>query len=177
MQATRLTLICHARTEAQRLGRFATPDEPLRDLVVPLAQISTSARCLSAPELRAQQTARGLAFTLDDSLRDCDLGRWQGQSLKHLEQYEPHDLQCWLSDPHAAPHGGESIAALCRRVGEWMDSALGGGEWVAVTHPLVIRAAVLHALGAPLESFQRIDVPPLARVRFSRYDRWRLQMA
>ncbi|MDU9403249.1 histidine phosphatase family protein [Pseudomonas sp. zfem004] len=174
MKPIHLTLICHARTEAQRVGRFALDDEPLRDAPGPLGELSTTARYLSAPELRARQTAEGLAAMVDEGLRDCDLGSWKGMRLKQLDEKA---LQLWLSDPQAAPHGGESIAALCLRVAQWMDSALGEGEWIAITHPFVIRAAMLHALGAPLESFQRIDVPPLARVRFSRYGQWRLQLS
>lgn len=174
MKPTHLTLICHARTDAQRVGRFAVDDEPLRDVPGPLAELSTTARYLTAPELRARQTAEGLDATVDEGLRDCDLGSWKGMPLKQLDE---EALQLWLTDPQAAPHGGESIAALCERVAQWMDSALAEGEWIAITHPFVIRAAMVHALGAPLESFQRIDVQPLARVRFSRYGQWRLQLS
>ncbi|MBI6898803.1 histidine phosphatase family protein [Pseudomonas putida] len=171
MKPIHLTLVCHARTEAQRVGRFALDDEPLRD---PSAPLSTTARCLSAPELRARQTAEGLSATVDEGLRDCDLGEWKGLLLKQLDE---DALQAWLSDPHATPHGGESIAALCERVATWMDSALLPGQWLAITHPFVIRAAMLHALAAPLASFHRIDVPPLAEVRFSHGGQWRLQLA
>ncbi|AZL72323.1 histidine phosphatase family protein [Pseudomonas oryziphila] len=174
MKPTHLTLICHARTEAQRVGRFALDDEPLLEAPGPLGELSTAARYLSAPELRARQTAEGLAATVDEGLRDCDLGSWKGMPLKQLDEQA---LQLWLIEPQAAPHGGESIAALCQRVAQWMDSALAEGEWIAITHPFVIRAAMLHALGAPLASFQRIDVPPLARVRFSHYGQWRLQLS
>ncbi|WP_367616826.1 hypothetical protein [Pseudomonas xanthosomatis] len=40
----------------------------------------------------------------------------------------------------------------------------------------MIRAAMLHALGAPLDCFHKIDVLPLARVCFSHYGQWRLQL-
>jgi len=173
MKPTQLTLICHARTEAQRVGRFAGIDEPLLGPAPVLAGLPPSARCLTAPELRARQTAEGLPATVDEALRDCDLGSWQGLPLKQLNQAQ---LQAWLADPHAAPHGGESIAALCQRVASWMDNLPPAREWVAVTHPWVIRAALLHALGAPLQCFHPIDVTPLAQVRLSRYGQWRLQL-
>ncbi|MDF9618589.1 histidine phosphatase family protein [Pseudomonas entomophila] len=173
MKSIHLTLICHARTEAQRVGRFALDDDPLRDPPSPPIELATTPRCLCAPELRARETAEGLAATIDEGLRDCDLGTWKGLPLKQLDERE---LQAWLADPHATPHGGEPIAALCQRVARWMDGALGEGEWIAVSHPFVIRAAMLHALSAPFESFHRIDVPPLARVRLSHYGQWRLQL-
>nr|BFE80044.1 hypothetical protein GCM10020093_026450 [Planobispora longispora] len=56
----------------------------------------------------------------------------------------------------------------------WL-SAAGPGRTVAVTHPAVVRAAVVHALGAPARSFWRVDVAPLARVSLTgRGGRWRL---
>jgi broad specificity phosphatase PhoE len=175
VKAIQLTLVCHGMTEAQRLGRFALDAEPLHEAVMPLPGLSTRAQGLCAPELRTQATAQGLQLqaSVDERLRDCDLGRWRGLALKQLPQAA---LQAWMSDPHAAPHGGESVAALCVRVAHWMDSALVPGEWIAVTHPMVMRAAMLHALGAALESFHRIDVRPLAQVRFSHYGQWRVQL-
>lgn len=173
MKPTHLTLICHARTEAQRVGRFAMDDEALRDPPSLLTDLPATARYLMAPELRSRQTAEGLNATVDEGLRDCDLGNWKGIPLKQLDEAT---LRVWLCDPQATPHGGESIAMLCERVATWMDTALTPGEWVAITHPFVIRAAMLHALGAPFESFHRIDVPPLARVCLSCYGQWRLQL-
>jgi hypothetical protein len=40
------------------------------------------------------------------------------------------------------------------------------GATVAVTHPAVIRAAILTALGAPPACFSRIDVEPLGLAEF-----------
>jgi len=70
----------------------------------------------------------------------------------------------WLSDPAAAPHGGESVVDLVDRVGRWLDSVTDQRtRVVAVTHPAVIRAAVLLALDAPPKSFWRIDIAPVSR--------------
>jgi broad specificity phosphatase PhoE len=46
-----------------------------------------------------------------------------------------------------------------------------------VTHPAVIRAAVLVALNIPPKSFWRIDVAPVSRVDMNlRQDRWTLRL-
>ncbi|OOL28057.1 histidine phosphatase, partial [Rhodococcus rhodochrous] len=51
------------------------------------------------------------------------------------------------------------------------------GRVVAVTHPAVIRAATVHAFGAPAAGFWRIDVRPLAQVRLhGRGGRWSLRL-
>jgi broad specificity phosphatase PhoE len=49
-----------------------------------------------------------------------------------------------------------------RRVAYWLhERELEAGHGVAVTHGAVIRAAITHIIGAPLNSFWRIDVEPL----------------
>jgi broad specificity phosphatase PhoE len=76
----------------------------------------------------------------------------------------PAELTLWLTDPTQAPHGGESVADLIVRVGGWLDSLSDRrGRLVAVTHPGVIRAAIVVALSAPPKSFWRIDVGPVSR--------------
>lgn len=178
MKSAHLTLICHARTDAQRLGRFHLDEDAVS---LPLENRSGFEGCLNnlvAPELRARQTAEalGLAGQREPGLRDCDLGRWKGMSLKRLEQEDPIGLQHWLSDPQASPHGGESLARLCQRVAHWLDERPAQGQWQAVTHPMVIRAALLHVLGCPLQAFHQIDVLPLSVLRVSRHGRWRLRI-
>lgn len=159
----RLTLISHAMTEAMAVARFPG-DEPLSDVgrrQVPVP-IEGGARQLVAPERRAQQTAQllGLRATTEPRLADLDYGCWRGQTLHEVP---PAELQLWLSDPAAAPHGGESIGDLVERVAGWMNSLSGATPTSAVTHPAVIRAALLVALHAPLEAFWRIDVAPVSR--------------
>ncbi|MDU9389037.1 histidine phosphatase family protein [Pseudomonas sp. zfem002] len=177
MKHTHLTLICHARTDAQRIGRFHLGEDPVLPLDPPTMGLD-AARVLIAPELRTRQTAEalGLVGPLDSALRDCDFGRWQGLSIKQLEQQDPAGLGLWLGSPDAAPHGGESVSQLCARVAQWLSELPRQGEWRAVTHPMVIRAALLHVLEAPLESFHQIDVLPLSQVHFSHYGRWRLRI-
>lgn len=178
MKSSHLTLICHARSEAQRVARFHLPEDEVRLPCDRVIGLDPAARTLVAPELRTRQTAAalGLQGSPEPGLRDCDFGRWQGLSLKQLEQAEADDLQHWLGDPHAAPHGGESVAQLCQRVADWMEGWTATGHWQAITHPMVIRAALLHVLQCPLSAFQQIDVLPLSRLGFSRYDRWRLRI-
>ena len=50
------------------------------------------------------------------------------------------------------------------------------GRIVAVTHPAVIRAAILVALDAPPKSFWRIDIAPMSRtVMHLRGQAWTLR--
>jgi broad specificity phosphatase PhoE len=74
------------------------------------------------------------------------------------------DLAIWLTDPTRAPHGGESVVELIERVRDWMNTlTTRHSRLVAVTHPAVVRAAILIALDAPAKSFWRIDIAPVSR--------------
>jgi broad specificity phosphatase PhoE len=108
-------------------------------------------------------------------LADLDCGRWRGEALAALRSDE---LEAWLSQPGAAPHGGESIADLILRVARWLESLTANPlRTVAVTHPAVIRAAIVAALDIPPESFWRIDVEPVSRVVMHfRVGRWTLRL-
>jgi broad specificity phosphatase PhoE len=113
------------------------------------------------------------------ALRDCDYGHWCGRKLTDIQAAHPAELAAWLSDPGAAPHGGESLLALMQRVSDWMADRLhDDGHTIAVTHAAVIRAAVIDALGAPSQSFWRIDAEPLSVVDLrSDKRRWVLRAA
>ena len=165
----RLQLLCHASTSAVRTSAFPA-DEPIDSqkrqvLSVTQRHFVRSDRCLTSPALRARQTAEALLLdaTVEPALRDCDYGRWSGLSFDHVQTKEPAALADWLCDPAAAPHGGEAILSLIERVGAWLDAQSGiPGKTIAITHASVIRAAVVHAIGAPPQSFWRIDIAPLS---------------
>jgi broad specificity phosphatase PhoE len=100
---------------------------------------------------------------VDERITECDFGTWAGRTLADVNADEPNAVQSWMLDPDAAPHGGESLATFSARIARWMDAqAELEGRLAAVTHGEVIKAAVVHALGAPLTAFWRIDASPLA---------------
>ena len=180
--AIRLTLVSHAMTDAMAAGRFPV-DEPLND--IGRRQLKTAARLdinggmrqIAGPERRAHQTAQllGLRAATEPRLADLDCGRWCGQTLRAVG---PADLEMWLTDPARAPHGGESIVDLIQRVAGWLDSLTDNASpTVAVTHPAVIRAAILRSLDSPPESFWCIDIAPVSRTVLNfRNGRWTLRL-
>ena len=180
---TRLTWICHGATAANRQARFPL-DEPLEENAVAeakalAARLPRADRIFASPALRAQETARALdlAFEPAPLLGDCDYGRWAGLSIVALQQSEPDALAAWMTRPSEAPHGGETIAAICERVSLWMkDQHRLAGHTLAVSHAAVIRAAIVSALQAPISSFWQIDIEPLAVVRMTgNGSRWSLR--
>jgi broad specificity phosphatase PhoE len=181
--ATRLTLLCHASTEALRAARFPR-DEPIeasgeRKAAALAGKLPRTNRCWTSPALRARQTAAvlNLAPAIEPALRDCDYGSWAGRSLDEIAAAEPEGAAAWISDPAAAPHGGESILDLLRRVGAWLDAQASERDpALAVTHPAIIRAAIVHAIKAEARSFWRIDIGPLSRTDlYGKDGRWNLR--
>ena len=165
-EVVRLSLVAHAMTDAMAAGRFPT-DEPLSPIGHRQADASVELGVTDAafcgPEKRTRQTAEllGLRATVEPLLADLDHGRWRGDVLAGVL---PAELAVWLTDPTQAPHGGETVVDLINRVRRWMDTLPDQrGRLVAVTHPAVIRAAILVALDAPPKSFWRIDIAPVSR--------------
>jgi len=166
MSVSQLTLVSHGATEAQRRAAFPIDESVLDHEIRKITELNwkmpPAAQVLSAPERRTQQTclALGLGFTLTDGLRDCDYGRWRGRKIEQIQAEDQEGVLAWLSDPSAAPHGGESIERLVGRAGTWMEKRRAVKHTIAVTHPAVIRAAIVHALQIPAQTFWRIDIPP-----------------
>jgi broad specificity phosphatase PhoE len=178
----RLDLLAHGASAATRAARFPDDEaleasalgalESLRGQLRPYAQVLTS------PTRAARETAAALGFDakVEMALDDCDYGRWRGLASKDVAEREPDGFAAWLQDPGSAPHGGESLAVLIERVGDWLTQALArDGATLAVTHAAVVRAAIVNALGAGPSAFARIDVAPLSIARLSgQAGRWNL---
>lgn len=176
--ASRLLLLASGVTVGTRELRFGDSS----DLVEPEAHIDWPERMASlasSPEAACVSTARrsGREPEVLPELAGFDAGQWAGRSLDEVAADDPDGVMAWLSKPEAAPHGGESLAALILRVGGYCDER----EWpqgrsVVVVAPLVGRAIVVHALGAAADVIFRIDLAPLGRVGLSRQGGgWRLQ--
>jgi broad specificity phosphatase PhoE len=178
----RLDLLAHGASAATRAARF--PDDEaleasaLGGLESLRGRLRPYARVLTSPARAARETAAALGFDakVEMALRDCDYGRWRGLASKDVAEREPDGFAAWLQDPGSAPHGGESLAVLIERVGDWLTQVLAReSATLAVTHAAVVRAAIVNALGAGSSGFARIDVAPLSLARLSGHgQRWNL---
>jgi alpha-ribazole phosphatase len=160
---SQLVFVRHGQTEANRngvlLGRL---DPPLNDagreqagVVAARVAALAPSRVFTSPLVRAVQTAEivavasGLDVSVDDRLIEVDYGEYDGVSLAEL----PEELVWkWRNDADFAPPGGESLASVGKRMGEYTSEVLDSlvaGPVVAVSHVSPIKAAVLWALGLP----------------------------
>jgi broad specificity phosphatase PhoE len=109
-------------------------------------------------------------------LADCDYGSWSGLRLSDIQKRNPGGIAAWISDPGSSPHGGETILNVIERVSAWLSQYQESGHTVAVTHPSVIRAAIIHTLNAAPQAFWRIDVEPLSVTDLRRHSsHWTLR--
>ena len=72
---------------------------------------------------------------IEPELRDWDVGHWRGRGLDDIAAEDPTGLHAWMTEPAAAPHGGEALVELLRRVERWLGAVPAGGHTVAVTPP------------------------------------------
>ncbi|GAA5023269.1 histidine phosphatase family protein [Streptomyces siamensis] len=147
-------------------------DAPLSECSVRMAgslgaALPLHGTAVRAPSVRCAQTADafGLVAAVEPALRGLDLGTWCGRTVDDVAAADPDAFSAWLTDPDAAPHGGESVRGLCRRTARWLDHvAPEAGHVVAITEAAVVRAALVHALALPARAFWHLAVPPLSPV-------------
>jgi probable phosphomutase (TIGR03848 family) len=121
----------------------------------------------SSPLERAMETAvpianaRALQVIPEPDLKDADVGRWQGKSLKALRL-----TNAWKIVQHAPSRfrfpEGESFPGVQTRIANALENILRKHnkpkDIIAVVfHADPIRLAVAHFLGLPLDHFQRLS--------------------
>ncbi|GAA3058168.1 histidine phosphatase family protein [Streptomyces glomeratus] len=181
---SRVTLISPAITPSLRRARFDDGDSIEDGAAVRAGSAALSlpaaARVFASPSVRCRETASalGLDASEDRELAGLDVARWRGRTLDEVGAAEPEAVARWLADPGAAPHGGESVRELCERVTRWWETTGSAeGRTLAVVEPEVVRAVVVHVLGAPEAAFWRVDVPPLTATECTgRSGRWNLRV-
>ncbi len=122
---------------------------------------------VSSPLTRARQTATVIAEAIgaevhvEDDLRECDFGVWEGLTFSEAESRFPDEVTGWLSDPSVAPPGGESFADVRLRVTEVRDRILAsfpGSTVAVVSHVTPIKTLANLAMDAPLSSVYRLHI-------------------
>ncbi|WP_314173309.1 histidine phosphatase family protein [Streptomyces winkii] len=186
--ALRLTLLASSRSSSVLDVRFgdsrsldAAGWHEVQRAGPSLSHLAAAELRYCSPSVRCRETALslGLSPVAQPALRDCDMGRWSGYTLREVAAREPQAVQGWLADPRSAPHGGESLVTFIQRIGGWLDTRpVGDGSWiVAVTEPGVMRAALCYVLKAPPQAYWHVDAQPLAVITLTgRAGEWSLNL-
>ena len=172
----RLVLVRHAPTaETGKTLYGRLPGHPLSDKGMQMAAAVAErlasvklAAVYTSPLERAMQTAESIAsrqrkrVQSHDGLIEVDYGKWAGRSLRSL-----YGLKAWrvvVTTPSRVrfPDGESLLEAQTRMVRTCQDLASRHRNQAiaAVSHADMIKAALSHYLGQPLDLFNRIVVAP-----------------
>ncbi len=133
------------RSQAVQSGQI------LADLLARDGRDKSQIPYLSSPQLRARTTMElmrcalnlpPLIYATDDRLREIGYGQWEGSTLAEMQAADPTFFAKRLADKWGvAPEGGETYAAVQRRMREWYDSVR--GDMVVVAHGGTARALMV----------------------------------
>ena len=133
---------------------------------------------VSSPLERAVQTATPLAEYLgfeiqfDEAFSEVDFGDWSGKTIPELVTIPEWKLFNQFRSSFRLP-GGEWMLDVQRRVVEGLArlSKVHPEQTVAVfSHADVIKAAVSHYMGAPLDLMDRIEIDPASVTRIQLFE-------
>ena len=137
-------------------------------LAVRLAAVPKIAAIYSSPLERARETvaplaaARGMAVRVEPGLLESDVGAWTGISLKRAAKRPEWAIVQRHASAFRFP-GGESFVEMQARMASTIARLVErhrGHTIVAASHADPLKTLVAHALGTPLDLFQRIMIAP-----------------
>jgi probable phosphoglycerate mutase len=123
---------------------YASPLERARETATPLAR------------------ARGLAVRVERGLIECDVGAWVNWSIRRAARRPEWAVIQRHPSGFRFP-GGESFLEIQARMTSTVERLVArhaGRAIVLVSHADPIKTLVAHALGTPLDLFQRIMISP-----------------
>jgi broad specificity phosphatase PhoE/ribonuclease HI len=175
-EPTTTILLRHGQTEHSIQRRFSgRGDLPLTETGQAQAKAAAGwlagrgdiAAIVSSPLRRAMETAQvvaaatGAPLSFDEDLTECDFGAWEGLTFAEVAQRWPDELAAWSGSAGVAPPGGESFAAVARRVGKARDRLLErhpAARVVVVSHVTPIKTLLRLALEAPSSVLYRLHL-------------------
>lgn len=174
MSETRIDIIRHGEPEGGRRYRGHGVDDPLSRTgwqqmwsAVPekpdWEHIVTSplSRCRSFAEALANTL--GIAYTVEDDLKEIGFGVWEGRSPDDIKQHDGDALERFTLDPvHNRPQGAEPLDTFADRVWTVYERTMQeyrGQQILMVAHAGVIRAITSHVLGMRLDDvYSRLKI-------------------
>jgi len=183
---TRLLLLRHGQTEFSVQRRYSGRGDPeltplghaqAAGAAARLARVPDIAAVLTSPLQRARQTATvvaeatGAPLDVREGLVETDFGDWEGLTFTEARARDPQRHADWLGSEDVAPPGGESFAAVGRRIEAERESLVRehpGATLVLVTHVTPIKMLLRDALqGGPGVLYRlHLDLAALSIVDF-----------
>ena len=145
--------ICYGRLDVD-----CVDPSPLAGRLKPL--LPPDAPVFSSPLRRARRLAEALdpRARLDGRLAEIDFGAWEGRPWDRIDRAA---LDAWAADALGfTPPGGEAVASLQARAGDFIDSiaTLELPHAAVVTHAGVIRALLARCRRVPYPEWMRLSI-------------------
>ncbi len=134
---------------------------------------------VTSPLRRARQTADAVAerlqcpVTVDDDLRECDFGDWEGFTFGQVKRRWPEDLAAWLASTAMAAPGGEAFDEVATRVdaaAQRIRTTFEGQTVLVVSHVTPIKCLVRAALGVGTGVLFRMELSPASLTTIRWYE-------
>jgi broad specificity phosphatase PhoE len=124
------------------------------------------ARIISSPLIRCTATAGFVAGTLglpverDERIIEIAHGSWEGRYRPEIQANDGRRFWMWKNDPaHVAFENGETLVDVMARWRGFAASLVGETRDVlVVTHDVLCRCALLHAIGLGLDDLWNVHV-------------------
>ena len=173
----KLFLVRHGQTAWTVAKRYqGTTDIPLNQEGIRQAQAiarilrrERPTRLYTSTLQRTRQTghwiakACGMKSIKDSRLNELDFGKWEGSYYDGLLQTGGEPFKEWREGKLAKPPGGESLASLARRVGQFLKELLrhhSEETVVVVSHGGPIKMFLLEMLKIPFCSLWSFRIEP-----------------
>ncbi len=147
------------RAQAQRLATSLSSEPIDRIIASPLDRTRETAQAIG--------DARGLPVQTDPALLEIDLGDWTGRTLDGFG--DDPEWRAWNTARGTARiPGGETMAEATGRIVGLLDRLArepADTTIAIVSHSDMIRGAVAHVLGLPLDHLLRFDIHPASVTR------------
>ncbi|MBU7317152.1 histidine phosphatase family protein [Paenibacillus oleatilyticus] len=127
---------------------------------------SSSPRAVSTAQILSGN--RPLPISTLDSLKEINMGLWEGQQIDWIQQQFPVQYDLFFNDPHLyRPTGhGESYSELLERTIPALNHILAehqGQQVLIVTHRITLKVIMSYFLGKPLHEIGSMpDIHPTA---------------
>ena len=173
---TTILLVRHGQTESNITGYFmGWSDEDMSDSGYAQAQKLASrlahlpiASVYTSPLKRAHNTALIVAKAhnvkpkISDNLIEIQVGDWQGLHRDEISQRWPELWQQLRTDPsEVTMPNGESLRQVTERAVRAFETVVRANQdkqALIVTHDIIIRVLVAHALGVPNSIYRRFEI-------------------
>lgn len=190
----KITFICHGATIYSDEFRFSDVDnyppiteggfEEMEKICDYLRKRGVkNDKIYSSPATRCLQSAKMVGkvykkdFDIIDDLKPRRCGSFNGKTFEQIERETPDLLQQLINSPEIkTPEDSESVSEFITRVGSIVNRVVEeniGNRVIIVTHPDVIKAAIIDALSIPHSSLQHIYIKTGSATQISYYESWK----